>query len=523
MLSHFNTIFKTRNLYLFFLSIIAIGLSVSKLMISLSEIGLFLVWLIDGNIKQKISTFFKNKAALVLSSIYILALFGLLYTNNFDYAVDDVRRKLPLLFFPIFVSSFQPISTKEFYLLFKIYIVGVMAATIWCYFVMLGGIDIVIVDKRDFSRFNSHIRFGLEICLAIFGSAYYLIREKLSSTRIIWATIIVWLTVFLFILNLFTGVIILFISSVFLLFIYALRTSNKKRKYLLGSIIILFISIGVAITYSTVNQFYDYENIVPITPLKMTDSGEPYVNEAVAPYSYSKENGYLVYKHIAWKELEKSWGKRSDIKFDGKDLRGQEIKHTIIRFITSQGKRKNKQAVEELSDVEIEAIQNGVANYKYIGMNGISRRLHKIIWEYNSHVDGVDPNGHSVIMRWVYWKTAYRIFKQNPILGVGTGDVQDAFDRQYEKDHSSLLPKYRLRAHNQYITYGVSFGVLGILLFAFFLIYPMIVTNAYKNYFYLAFYSIATLSMISEDTLETQVGITFFAFFNTIFLLKEKD
>ena len=116
-----------------------------------------------------------------------------------------------------------------------------------------------------------------------------------------------------------------------------------------------------------------------------------------------------------------------------------------------------------------------------------------------------------------------RLTSKTPILGVGTGDVQDAFDFQYERDDSRLSSKYRLRAHNQYMTYAVTFGTIGVVFFLFFLGYPLLANKMYRDIFYLAFFSIIIFSMIAEDTLETQVGITFLAFFNTIFLLKEKD
>jgi len=138
-------------------------------------------------------------------------------------------------------------------------------------------------------------------------------------------------------------------------------------------------------------------------------------------------------------------------------------------------------------------------------------------------MNGRNINGHSVLMRWEYCKTAVAIIKNNFILGVGTGDLQDAFNLQYNKYNSVLELQYRLRAHNQYLTYMVAFGVVGLSWFLFFLFYPIIKTKLYKNYFYLAFFSIVLLSMITEDTLETQVGINFFVFFNTIFLLSLKN
>ena len=158
-------------------------------------------------------------------------------------------------------------------------------------------------------------------------------------------------------------------------------------------------------------------------------------------------------------------------------------------------------------------------------MNSFSLRVHKIIWEYDNYskTKGQHINGHSILMRWTFWKTAVNIIKQNFFFGVGTGDVQDAFNQQYETEKSPLLKKNRMRGHNQYLTYGVSFGLIGLIYFLFCFTYPFIKMQLYKNYQYLAFFSIMLLSMLTEDTLETQVGATFFMFFNSLFLLKSNQ
>ncbi|MBL4593221.1 MAG: O-antigen ligase family protein [Flavobacteriales bacterium] len=518
----YKSIFKTRNLFLLCLFIIAIGLSLSKPLIALGQYGLLVLWLFSGGIKQKLISFFQNKTALALASLYILSLFGLLYTSNFDYAIDDIRRKIPLFFLPFYISGFSPITKKEFSLIFKVYVAGVLFATFWSVFVMLGGTSETIIDKRALSRYNSHIRFGLEICMAIFGSAYYFWIKKTTRIKIIWLAIASWLICFLFILSLFTGVVILILSSIFMFSIYSLRSKNPWLKYSF-----LFASLALIVLFSftlknNISNYYQNENIVQLEILEHTKSGEAYAHDTSTVRQFDKENGYYVWQNIAWKEIHTEWKKRSEIPFQANDLKDQKLTTTLIRFLSSKGVYKNADAIIDLSEKEIKAIEKGVSNYKYLSMNNIDKRLHKIIWEFDYYNQGRDYNGHSVIMRWAYWKTAYRIFKQNIFLGVGTGDVPDAFDKQYEKEKSLLLPRYRLRAHNQYITYAVTFGVLGLLILMLSLFYPFFKNKMYNHYLYLAFFSIILLSMLTEDTLETQVGITFFAFFNTIFLLKEK-
>jgi len=100
-------------------------------------------------------------------------------------------------------------------------------------------------------------------------------------------------------------------------------------------------------------------------------------------------------------------------------------------------------------------------------------------------------------------------------LGTGTGDVKAAFEAIYVENEVNLEPQYRLRAHNQYLTFWVSFGVIGFIAFLTLLVAPF--AQGQMTYLYMAFMIIAFLSCLTEDTLETQAGVTFFAFFYGLF------
>jgi hypothetical protein len=510
---------NTRPYIILCLSSIAIGLSLSKPLISMGVLGLIFFWVIDGNIQIKLKAFYNNKIAFFLSSIYILTLLGLIYTHNFDYAIGDVRRKTPLFFLPFLLAGFSPLSKKELTLLLKIYIAGVLVASFWSLFVYLGGLGITIVDNRDFSRFNSHIRFGLEIALAIFFSMYYFFKASKFWLKLMWGCIITWLLFSLSLFHLFTGTIVFYATGVVLLIVFGFLSTKKYLKLILVSFLTIIIVSFFVIIKNSVDDFYSSNKVKPLEEIPFTDEGNPFDKGPHSNKSKLKENGYFVDKNISRKEFSAAWNVRSKIDFNGKDLKNQPLRFTLIRFVTSKGERKDKKAIDNLTKKEISAIESGVSNYKYLEMNSFNVRIHKIIWEYDSYKNGRNISGHSVLMRWEYFKTAINIIKKNLLIGVGTGDVQDAFNLQYEQDDSTLTTQYRLRAHNQYLTYGVTFGVLGLIFFITFLIYPIIKTKLYKNYFYLAFFSIIILSMITEDTLETQVGINFFVFFNTIFLL----
>ena len=101
--------------FIYFLSIgiLIIGLPFSRAMISIGEVGMLIAWIFDINIIAKVKVFLRSKAALAFTSVYFIHILGLLYTSNFDYALFDLRTKIPLLIFPMIMVSSPPLSTSE--------------------------------------------------------------------------------------------------------------------------------------------------------------------------------------------------------------------------------------------------------------------------------------------------------------------------------------------------------------------------------------------------------------------------
>src|ERR1700751_2082903 len=88
-------------IYIFALLLLAIGLPLSKYLMSLSQLILLGNWILEGNLKSKFILFWKNKPAFVLSSLLFLHFLGLIYTSDFGYALNDIRIKLPLFALPL--------------------------------------------------------------------------------------------------------------------------------------------------------------------------------------------------------------------------------------------------------------------------------------------------------------------------------------------------------------------------------------------------------------------------------------
>jgi len=504
------------------LAAIAVGMPLSAFLMSVGQLVIAGNFLLGGSQVEKFKRFWKNKAAVVAASVILMHALGLLYTSDFKYGMADILVKIPLIVLPIVLAGSEPISRQWFNWLLALFVAAVFAGTAVSVGVYYGIVHTKkpVVDIRDISIFISHIRFSLMICLSILIVGYYIFQETNWTKKIVGVVLVTWFVIFLTILNSLTGIGIL-LTITFVLVVYTFFTWRETSIRIMKLFMVITIIIGSTMflkPYTKTSEpphKYDYSHLEMKTVL-----GHPYTHNLL---NTETENGNKVWVYVCWDEMEQAWNARSKVGFNEKNRKGDEVKYTLLRFLTSKGLRKDAGSVQSLSKLEIMAIENGVANVNYMDKPGISVRLMETFWELDNYKKGHDVNGHSVAMRPEFWRAAIGIIKKNPILGVGTGDVKNEFAKEYDEINSQLDAGHRLRAHNQYLAITVAFGIIGLIWFLITLIYPMIKTGMTFNYFYAVFFIISVLSMFTEDTLESQAGVTFFAFFSSLFLFGQNN
>lgn len=503
-------------IYFSALALLVTGMPLSKFLMSVAEIILVSNWVLEGDLKNKFIRFWKNKPALILSSLLLLHILGLIYTSDYNYAFKDIRIKTPLLILPLVLSTSAPLSRLFFERILKVFVAAIILGTIISMLILTGIIHRQVVDVRNISIFISHIRFALLICVAIVASAYLLFHSENHQKKYLWASLIIWLISFLFIMGSLTGLLALSITTLLVGAYFVLKNKNLILKFaFLSTIAIIIASIFIYIN-SEMNYIDKPVGNVNLNGLiNYTSRGNLYTHH---PDNNQSENGHLVWIYLCEPELEQSWNARSSIKYNAKDLKGNELRYTLIRFLTSKGLRKDADAVYSLSADEIKAVERGAANINYQNVSSIQGRLFSTLWEINEYKKDGDANGHSLAQRFEYWQAAFGIIKENLLFGVGTGDVQNAFDVQYIKSKSTLKKELRFRSHNQYLSITVAFGIIGLVWFLVTLFYPAIKQKLIFDFLYIAFFIITLISFLTEDTLETQAGVTFYAFFNSFFL-----
>lgn len=506
------------------LLLMVVGLPFSLILMSLSQFFIVGNWILEADFKTKWERFKSNKIAWMLCGIFILLLPGLLWTNNFNDGLKLIRINLPFLIYPFFLSSSVPLKKSWYELLLKLSFASVFLATLVCSFIGLPHwLHGEFSDIRQISIFISHIRFALLIDLSILIGIWIIGNKGIPVKRVekwLILGIVMWMVVFLFILQSLTGIAILF-------FILALWGSSFLLKnYSLKKAILLFlipvsILLGLFLQLSASWDKYHTPDSKYSAPLKsLTPQGNAYTHQLDII-----ENGHYVNSYVCEKELRDSWSNRSKTSLDSNDQKGHQIYTTLVRFLNSKGLNKDAEGVSTLSEIEVQYIERGIANVNYTGLWGIRMRLYQMFWEldYNQR-GGKAPIGFTVMMKLEFWKTAFHIILQHPILGVGTGDVTDAFKEEYSKSNSWLNDKWRLTSHNYYLYIAVALGIPGLIVFLILIILPFITTIKKSPYLPLTlFWGIALISMLTEDTLNTQAGVSFVAFFYCFFLFSRPN
>ena len=514
----FGAQFNHRKIYIFSLILVAISLPLSKVAVSISMIVLSCNWLLELDFKRKRRMFRSNRAILIFFGVYLVHLLWLFNTENFQYAIHDLLNKAILLVYPIIIGTSARISSTQIKIILVWFSLAVLSSTLISTFILLQWIDYPVQNIRDISPFISHIRLSLLINLSIFSLGYILFSRRFKKSRIeqvVYTLIGIWLVVFLYLLQSLTGILI-FGILVFLILAW-LSTKIKDlvlRLFLQVFLVTIFLLTASVITHA-ISRFYTKE-LVDFENLKeLTINGNRYRHYTNRDQI---ENGHYVWIYICEKEMQQEWNERSTYLYNGKGENKQSIKQTLIRYLTSKGLKKDSVGISKLTAQDIQNIEQGLANHIYENKYAIYPKLYNIIWQIDVYRKGYNPAGNSITLRVEFLKTALKIIKENFWSGVGTGDVQDAFDQQYKEDQSKLPQKYWLRAHNQYITFFLSFGLLGFLLVWCVVFYPVYQLKGFRNYFFTIFFLISMLSFIHEDTLETHIGVTFFSYFYSLFL-----
>jgi O-antigen ligase len=115
------------------------------------------------------------------------------------------------------------------------------------------------------------------------------------------------------------------------------------------------------------------------------------------------------------------------------------------------------------------------------------------------------------------WECGWQLVKQSPIFGHGSGSEIASLKEIYfqRKLYNSYL--HELNVHNQYLSMLIKTGIIGLIVLLFILFTGCRMAIAERDVPFLAFLVIISVVFFSENVLDANKGIFFFAFFYSLF------
>jgi hypothetical protein len=502
-----------RWLFIFSLCALAFGMMVGTVPTSVPQFMLLGNWLLEGDLRRKWHQLKGNRVFWILSSVFLAHVVGLLWTDDLFSGWNDVRTKIPLMFLPLVLFSSRPLEKNYFHLVLYAFILGCFINTLWCiiYSFVLHSNE----QMRDVSRFMSHIRLGLYLNMAICCCFYFFRLTEELPRRAVLAVAMIYFTAMLLVLGLATGLINLIILCLLALLWYAWKSRGKLKVIALCVSAVVVLSTVLFIKHVRDEQIGVKYSDVNIPAIK-NPAGNLYIH---FDKRGQKENGYYVLMNIQLQELQRAWKRDFPAdSFSYEPAHNLSRYEVLVRYMASKGLMKDSVGYAALTAEDKIHVRNNVTNYLYPDWSPLRKRTYEFVNEFDEFRNNRYVNGHSLTMRLYFWKAASYAIAEKPLTGWGTGDVHAAMTAAYAATGSPLSPEWHKRPHNQFITVAVALGIMGFVIFLVTLVYPVKLLRRSLTWLYKPFLITAILSFLLEDTLETQAGLTFFAFFNTLLL-----
>lgn len=251
-----------KQLSYFFILCIIIGLFTSDYFRALPSIGiggLFLSAIKPLSFRQQWKTFISQKSFLVLSLIPLLHLLYFFSTEsqNMDYYWHRMALRLPFFLLPFSMAILPPINKRTylsfFYIFFIILSITAITSTI-NYCLHFEEINSSYLNSKILPVIVNHVRYSLMISFGIFCGLFLYMKNyyfKYKAERYIILFLTIFLFIFLHLLSVRSGLgtfyIALFVSIIFYI--------KKKKRYLLGLIVISMAALVPIVSYFTLEPF----------------------------------------------------------------------------------------------------------------------------------------------------------------------------------------------------------------------------------------------------------------------------
>lgn len=143
----------------------------------------------------------------------------------------------------------------------------------------------------------------------------------------------------------------------------------------------------------------------------------------------------------------------------------------------------------------------------YFFVPSLHNKVNYMVRDVSQFATGKSVNNYSDGNRLLSMKIGTRVGLEHPVIGVGSGDVQDEMNVVYKNEYPDIDKRNWLIPHNQFVYIFTALGMVGLLIFVFCLVYPLFNQYVLNDVFCLAVLISSYTSFLSESTLELQQGI----------------
>ena len=143
----------------------------------------------------------------------------------------------------------------------------------------------------------------------------------------------------------------------------------------------------------------------------------------------------------------------------------------------------------------------------------VQTKLEVFSFTYQMSDEGLKP----LAIRLSIWECTWEVIQENWLLGTGTGDSQHELMKKYKANNFTIGIKNDFNAHNMYLQYWMSNGIIALFLFLGGILFLLKKAVQNKNVVAVSFLVLFALFSLTESTMRTQKGMLFFVFFASLF------
>jgi O-antigen ligase len=140
----------------------------------------------------------------------------------------------------------------------------------------------------------------------------------------------------------------------------------------------------------------------------------------------------------------------------------------------------------------------------------LQAKINYMRYDFEQYLAGNNKN-YSDAERFISMEVGLSIGNRNPVLGVGAGDLEEVVSEIYKNEYPDI-PKPKM-PHNQFLSVYAGTGVFGFIVFLFAFFYPLWYRRNYEDIFFVILHVIVFFSFFIENTIETAIGVAFYALF----------